>query len=139
MIKSSTFKISALILSAISFGNVYSECLDGKIKYIERSKEVIKPESYCYDSDLNIFMSSKPCAQGKECQIMNLETIVVKTSEVAGVTGSLGFKICNKFHGTPQIIEYWAKGSWASTSRCLFSDGSFIDTASMAQKANYAE
>ncbi|MBC7427809.1 MAG: hypothetical protein H7336_04295 [Bacteriovorax sp.] len=131
-------KFAILFLSAIVMSSAYAECVDGKIKYQVKGKEVIHMESYCYDSDLQIFMSSRPCVK-KDCQSKNLGTIDVKISEIAGERGSLGFKICEKFHGTPQIIEYWGKNNWVQSSRCLFSDGSFIDTASLSQKVKYQD
>lgn len=86
-----------------------------------------------------MLMSSKPCAANKKCQSINLEAINLKMSEMSSVTGSIGFKICEKYHGNPQIIEYWAENKWHSTSRCIFSDGSFIDNATIAQKVKYVD
>ena len=138
MKQKSCLKFTILFLSVFASIVAHSECIDGKIKYQERGIEVIHAESYCFDSDLKIFMSSKSCPN-KECQSKNLRTIDLKISDVAGDRGSLGFKICEKFHGTPQIMEYWKGDEWSSTSRCSFSDGSFIDTASLAQKVKYKD
>lgn len=131
--------LNVLILSAISIGSVFAECIDGKVKYIQQNKEVINNESYCYDLASKLFISSKPCAHNKVCQSKNLGTIEIKMSEMAGVTGSLGFKICEKYHGTPQIMEYQVQTKWVQTSRCIFSDGSFIDNATIAQKVKYVD
>lgn len=130
--------LSVLVVSAIGSG-AFSECIDGKTRHINQGKEVIANESYCYDSASRLFISSKPCAGNKVCQSKNLGTIEIKMSEMASSTGSLGFKICEKYHGTPQIMEYWADSKWNSTSRCIFSDGSFIDNATIAQKVKYVD
>lgn len=131
--------LTILILSAIHSKNAFAECIDGKIKYTHKNKEVISNESYCYDLDTEMLLSSKPCPQDKVCQNKDLGTIGIKMSETASETGSLGFKICEKYHGTPQIMEYWAADKWYPASRCIFSDGSFIDNATLAQKVNYLD
>lgn len=118
---------------------VFSECIDGKIKYIADKKEVIVNESYCYELSSKLFISSKACHGNKVCQSKNLGTIEIKMSEMTAATGPLGFKICEKFHGKPQQIEYLAQDKWTSVGRCLFSDGSFIDNATLAQKVNYVD
>ncbi len=118
---------------------VHAGCIEGKIKYQHHGKEVINNEGYCYDNSIKFLISSKACEKNKVCQNKNLGTIELKMSEIAGETGSLGFKICEKFHGSPQIIEYWADNKWNPNSRCLFSDGSFIDNASLAQKVKYVD
>lgn len=131
--------LSVFILSAILEAHAFAECVDGKIKFIQDKKEVITNESYCYDIASKMLMSSKACAGNKVCQNKNLGTIEVKMSEMASATGSIGFKICEKYHGTPQIMEYWAQNKWNSTSRCIFNDGSFIDNATIAQKVKYVD
>lgn len=118
---------------------LYATCIEGKIKFQHKGKEVINNESYCYDNSIKLLISSKPCGNKKICQSKNLGTIDLKMSEIAGETGSLGFKICEKFHGSPQIVEYWADNKWNPNSRCLFEDGSFIDNASLAQKVKYVD
>lgn len=128
-----------VILSGIVSFSLYADCIEGKIKYLYKSKEVIEIESYCYESQIKLLLSSKKCAHNKVCKNKNLGSIEVKMSEISGETGSLGFKICEKFNGTPQIIEYWGDNKWNPNSRCLFSDGSFIDNASLAQKVKYVD
>lgn len=135
-------RITILTISFLSTtyaGSAFSECIDGKIKYTHQNKEVISNESYCYDMDSQMLLSSNPCREDKVCQNKDLGSIGIKMSETASETGSLGFKICEKYHGTPQIIEYWAADKWYPTSRCIFSDGSFIDNATLAQKVNYLD
>ena len=130
---------NGFILSAIVSSVLYAECIDGKLKYVEHGKEVIVNESYCFDLASKLFISSKPCAKNKTCQSKNLGTVEIKMSEMAGATGSLGAKICEKYNGTSQSLEYLAQDKWISTSRCLFVDGSFIDNASVAQKIRYVD
>ena len=128
--------ITLSILSTISPGNAFSECIDGKIKHIFHNKEIITNENYCYDLESDMLYSSDPCADGKICISKDLEPIDFKTSELNFEIGSPGFKICEKYNGTPQIIEFWAETKWKPSSRCIFSDKSFIDNSSLAQKTN---
>lgn len=130
---------TVLFLSVINSASAFSKCIDGKIKHTFQNKEVISNESYCYELDSNTLISSNPCSGNNICQSKNLETIDLKMNEMASETGSLGFKICEKYHGTPQIMEFWAEDKWHSTSRCIFSDASFIDNATIAQKINYLD
>lgn len=127
------------ILSAICSNTALSECIEGKIKHTFQNKEVITNENYCYELDSVMLMSSDPCADGKVCQNRELESINLKLDESTSDMGSLGFKICEKYNGTPQIMEFWAANEWHSSSRCIFSDKSFIDNSSIAQKVKHLE
>lgn len=132
-------KVSIPLLSTIFSLPLSAGCLDGKIRYQHHGKEVVVNESYCYEQSLKLLTSNKSCGVNKVCQYKNLGTIELKMSEIAGETGSLGFKICEKYRGTPQVIEFLLDNKWVSSSRCLFSDGSFIDNASLAQKVKYVD
>lgn len=131
--------ISVSILSVIYSGVVFSECIEGKIKHTFQNQEVISNENYCYDLDSVMLLSSDPCPDDKTCKNKDLLSIDIKPSERSTEMGSLGFKICDKYEGTPQIIEFWAANKWHSASRCIFNDGSFIDNSSLAQKVNYLD
>lgn len=131
--------LTVSLLSAIYSDIALSECIEGKIKHIFQNKEVITNENYCYELDSVMLMSSDSCADGKVCQNRELEEIKVKMDDSSGETGSLGFKICEKYKGTPQIMEFWAANEWHSSSRCIFDDKSFIDNSTLAQKVKYLE
>ncbi len=101
------------------------DCVDGKIKTIENKKEVIVYERYCFDTVLKSISSTKKCPDG--CLVDNLNPLVLKHSELKSITESPLFIICRKAQGVPQQIDYWANHRWISTSRCLFSDGTYQD------------
>ena len=130
---------SMSILSTIAPRNAFSECIEGKIKYILYNKEIISKENYCFELDLDMLFSSDPCADNKVCISKDLDPIEFKISEKNFETGSPGFKICEKYNGTPQIIEFWTGKKWQPSSRCIFSDGSFIDTSSLAEKTKFLD
>lgn len=138
MFVKSTF-LTVSFLSVFFSHTAFSECIEGKIKHTLQNKEVITNESYCYDLESVMLLSSAPCVGDKICQNKDLEPISLKVSERSTESGSLGFKICDKYQGTPQIIEFWAANEWHSTSRCIFSDGSFIDNSTLAQKVKYLD
>lgn len=119
--------------------NLLAECIEGKIKHVFNNKEIITIENYCYSLNPMILMSSGACLGEKKCANIDLKTIDFKESERNTEVGSLGFKICEKHNGTPQIIDFWAANQWHSSSRCIFIDGSFIDNSSLAQKTNFLD
>ena len=126
-------------LSNFFVGIANSECIEGKIKHTLKNKVILSNENYCYELESSTLLSSDPCPDEKICQNRELIPIKIKMSEVSNESGSPGFKICEKYNGIPQIIEFWATDEWHSTSRCIFSDGSFIDNSSLAQKVEYLD
>jgi hypothetical protein len=123
-----SFFIFFSILSSIVHAGTADEninCLDGKIRTFENNKEVIQNDRYCYDIILRSITSTKKCEAG--CEVDSLKTQIIKRSELKTAVSSPQFKICEKFHGVPQEIEYWASHKWIKTSRCLYSDGSYQD------------
>ena len=131
--------LALFLLSIIFVGNANSKCIEGKIKHTFQNKIILSNENYCYELESSMLFSSDPCPEEKICQNKELKPIEIKMSEVSNESGSLGFKICEKYNGIPQIIEFWATDEWHSTSRCIFSDGSFIDNSSLAQKVEYLD
>ena len=131
--------LSVSFLSVFYAHTAFSQCIEGKIKHTFQNKEVITNENYCYDLESVMLMSSDSCAEDKTCQNRDLGTVELTPSESSTESGSIGFKICDKYNGTPQIIDFWAVNEWHSSSRCIFSDGSFIDNSSLAQKVKYLD
>ena len=127
------------IMSVITSASASSDCVEGKTKHIFHNKEVITNENYCYDLESSMLYSTDPCAGEKICTSKNLNPIDFKLSEIDFETGSPGFKVCDKYSGTPQIIDFWAENQWRQSSRCIFSDGSFIDNSSLTQKVNFLD
>ena len=128
-----------IFLSTLYIGIANSECIEGKIKHTFKNKDVLSKENYCYELESNMLLSSDPCPGDKVCQNKELKPIGIKMSEVSNESGSPGFKICEKYNGIPQVIEFWATDEWHTTSRCIFNDGSFIDNSSLAQNVDYLD
>lgn len=137
-----TFKFSLFILPLLLIiysDNLYSECVEGKIKHIFKNEEIITNENYCYELNPMILLSTKSCTGVENCKNISLGQIELRVSERSLEIGSLGFKICDKFGGKPQIMEFWALAEWHSASRCIFDDGSFIDISTLAQKVKFLD
>jgi hypothetical protein len=112
-----------------------SDCFEnniGKIKFLDDKKIVVEKIAYCFDSESKLFISPKSSFPTKN-------PIKLKFSEVHSELGSLGFNICHKVEGIPQFIDYWDGKNWISTSRCMFSDKSFVDIATLATKVEYVD
>ncbi|OFZ16221.1 MAG: hypothetical protein A2Z20_00100 [Bdellovibrionales bacterium RBG_16_40_8] len=89
----------------------------GKVK-----EEVVE---YCYNENKTKLLS-KSCYQPK-CKALNVIK-KYKFTELFSQVGKPGFKLCRELKGTPQIIEFYVDKKPYKLDRCLFSDGSFVDT-----------
>lgn len=48
--------------------------------------------------------------------------------------GTPGFELCFRLKGVGEIIEFTlSDGKWVKLDRCLFADGSYIDTGSLVE------
>ena len=127
------------ILSAMTSAYASSECVEGKTRHILYNKEVITNENYCYDLESGMLFSSDPCASDKVCMSKDLDSIDFKLSSTNFEIGSPGFKICDKYNGKPQIMDFWADNQWRPSSHCIFTEGSFIDNSALSEKANFSD
>ena len=127
------------LISNSLFAIEKSGCTEGKIKYLDRSSEIVSVESYCYDSLVRSISSMKKCSNNQECKSNLPGPFEFKLRAIQSPMGSPGFKICEKLNGVPQFIEYWDKFSWIKTSRCIFNDGSFIDIGALMLRVKYVE
>lgn len=128
-----TFYFFLIFYSANIFA--LSDCFDnntGKIKFLDDKKIVVEKLSYCFDSESKLFISPKNSFLAKN-------PIKLKFTEVHSEMGSLGFNLCQKIEGIPQFIDYWDGKNWISTSRCIFSDKSFVDISTLAAKVEYVD
>ncbi len=116
-----------------------SGCIDGKIKYLERKKEIILNDRYCFDRLLRSILSVKKCDNNKECLVNNPGPFLLKLKDINSERGSVGFKICDNLKGVPQFIEYWDGANWVHTSRCIFNDGSYEDIGALSLKVKYVD
>ena len=140
-------KLNFILLCSLAFQlalcNIFAAekagCIDGKIKYLDRTKEIVLQERYCYDSLLRSISSVKKCPDNKECTINLPGPFPLKLKDVQAEKGSPGFKVCEKLNGIPQFIEYWDGESWIKSSRCIFNDGSYMDIAALTLKVKYVD
>lgn len=126
-------------MNQISFAADKSGCIDGKIKYLDRDKEILLNERYCYDSLLHSISSLRKCADNKECLVNMPGPYSMKLKDVQVEKGSVGFKVCEKLNGIPQFIEFWDGEVWIKTSRCIFNDGSYMDIPALTLKVKYVD
>ncbi len=120
-----TLFIYLIFINLTLAGDEAIDCIDGKIRYTENKKVITITDRYCFDTVLKTITSTKKCPN--RCLVDDLTPVKVKRSELQTEVDSPMFKICRKANGVPQVIEYWANKQWISTSRCLFSDGSYQD------------
>lgn len=126
-------KILFILIVFFSFGQVaFCACIDGKIKILNGKKEGLIEDRYCFDELLRSISSTKRCPDDKECFINLPGPHLLKGKEAKS-------SICRSLNGTPQKIEFWDKAKWVKTSRCLFSDGSYIDNESLKLKVKFID
>ncbi|MBC7540482.1 MAG: hypothetical protein H7281_16780 [Bacteriovorax sp.] len=131
--------IFLVLLTQIVFAAEKSGCIDGKIKYLDKIKEIVLQDRYCYDSLLRSISSVKKCAENKECTINLPGPFLLKHKDVQVKSGSPGFRVCDLLNGIPQFIEYWDGEFWIKSSRCIFNDGSYMDIAALTLKVKYVD
>ncbi|MFA6238407.1 MAG: hypothetical protein WC635_13825 [Bacteriovorax sp.] len=110
----------------------FPSCIEGKIKIIDGKKETLTEDRYCFDELLRSISSTKKCPDDKECFINLPGPHLLKGKEAKK-------NICLMLNGVSQDIEFWDKEKWVKTSRCLFSDGSYIDNESLKLKVKLVE
>ena len=114
----------SLIFSLISL-EVFAkeECVDGKLRYRHSRKMKTLDASYCYNSNKTTLRS-----KGKSITVPKVE---LDSSILDTAVGKPGFNICFEYGGTPQIVEFYADRKWWKLDRCIFKDGSFVDTGTL--------
>ncbi len=128
------FFVLCFSLSAVALAGKDFNCFEGKIKIIDgkANKELV--DSYCYDSILRKIFSSGVCKKNLKCMASIEKPLEVKMAEVDGPLNMLAEKVCKKFSGVDQKIEYWDGDHWIATNRCVFKDGSYIDSPTLVTK-----
>ncbi len=125
--------VTTILAPTISFANDKWLCQDGKISVVEFGNETTSDSQYCYNSDKTALIS-KDCAGGS-CPAVQLKKIY-SASELLSPSGKPGFKLCRELGGSPQIISFLASGKFYKLDRCVFKEGSFVDTDTLLQKAS---
>lgn len=103
-------------------------CVTGKLKKVEFNQEKIETIQYCYNAEKNILFS-KNCVE-KKCSAFS-DTRSFETKDFLSSIGSPSFKLCRTLGGQPEILEFEASKQFYKLDRCLFKDGSFVDTGSL--------
>jgi len=104
-------------------------CTYGKTKYIYIGKPIIKKEPYCltYPEDQKKASLISLNCKNKTCEALKEPSQIISKQKLYSEIGSPGFHLCRTLKGKPQLLDYWHGNQWHSTSRCQFSDDSFIE------------
>lgn len=95
-------------------------CGKGRLRILENGKTRIEHTAYCTNFNGTILISQK----FKKKKVLGKK---VPQSESVNP----GFIFCRKLDGIPELVDIDVKGKWFELDRCLFEDGSYIDTGSL--------
>lgn len=100
-------------------------CQKGKVSQVEFGKTKNEIVDFCFNSKKTIFVS-KDC-QLKKCSAF--ESIKkYKIDDLLSPVGKPSFKLCRELSGKPQLVEFYVENKPYKLDRCLFNNGSFVDT-----------
>lgn len=109
-----------------------ADCFRGRIKTQILKEEKVVEDSYCTNEDGTELLSQN-CRGKKPCLAMKASD-VTREDLYLNPVGTASFALCEKLKGEGQIIQISLKDkSWASLDRCLFPDGSYMDTGSLLE------
>lgn len=101
------------------------KCVSEKISFLEFDQEKIEKSSYCFNK-LKTILLSKNCLK-KRCRAFE-EDRRFKIDDLISPFGKPSFKLCRELKGNPQLLEFYVENKPYKLDRCLFIDGSFVDT-----------
>lgn len=119
------------ILSSILFFSLSSAraedliCGAGKIVLVEFGQEKIEKSVYCFNKNKNVLIS-KSCLK-KNCRAFE-DKRKFKLDELLSPMGKPSFRLCRELSGKPELLEFYVENKSYKLDRCLFNDGSFVDT-----------
>jgi hypothetical protein len=118
----------ALFLTASVFASDLT-CQKGDFRMpYDGSTKVISSQNYCYNKD-RTELYSKDC-QNHKCAAFNVD-IKVTSSGIMDENSNPGFNLCRQLGGKPELLEFEASKEWFSLDRCLFKDGSYVNTSEL--------
>ena len=107
------------------------KCQEYEIKYVFAKKIKKERKEYCVNFKMGT-LYSKNCQQA-QCVPQTSNQIELKKGYKKGI-GTLGFHICHKLSGKPQIIKIQKPNKkWQTFDRCRLEKGT-IDTVSLLVK-----
>ncbi|MBL7545302.1 MAG: hypothetical protein JNL11_15900 [Bdellovibrionaceae bacterium] len=80
---------------------------------------------YCFNEEKTILLS-KNC-QTKKCSAFDYP-YKFKIDQLLSEMGKPSFKLCREIGGKPELLEFYVDNKPYKLDRCLFNDGSFVDT-----------
>lgn len=105
------------------------ECISrGKIKYYSGGKELLEFSAYCYNKEKTSIIDSR-CLKAK-CLAYQIKK-VNREKLFNSPYGTPEFSVCREMGGRPQFIDFLVGKNWYELDRCLFSDGTYVDTGTL--------
>ncbi len=109
-----------LVFSTAAFGSEKLKCHKGELRTREFGEVKILRSQFCTDKIGTILISEpfhKEVALGK---------IIPPSQSV-----NPGWVFCESLKGSPEMVDILIGKTWYELDRCLFKDGSYIDTGSL--------
>jgi len=100
-------------------------CINSKISLIEFGKSKNQSAFFCFNEDKTILLS-KNCIK-KKCSAF-IYPHKFKIDQLLSQNGKPSFQLCRELSGKPELLEFYVENKAYKLDRCLFSDGSFVDT-----------
>ncbi|MBL6988431.1 MAG: hypothetical protein ISR65_01560 [Bacteriovoracaceae bacterium] len=103
-------------------------CINSKIRYINSSRYKTERSTLCFIKEQAVnkkYFVSRNCVN-KNCKVLNNFDKSIYIKDLFFPLGAPGHKLCRKLSGTPQIIQYWFKGQWIDSERCIFDNKTFV-------------
>lgn len=127
-------KCISLFLFILTCGLAVAACPSVKLTYTFAKKTITESAKYCVDKKYNSLWDDL-CIEAKCLQKLNLTEANIeelKKGHQKG-RGTLGFHVCHKLNGNPQIIKVLLDKKWFTFDRCRLEVGT-IDTESILHK-----
>ena len=116
------------LISGAAFAGEDLSCGKGRLRILENGKSRIEYSTFCTNDDGTVLISEK----FKKKKVIGKK--VPKSESL-----NPGFVFCRKLGATPELVDIEVKGRWYELDRCLFDDGSFIDTGSLYELGDSSE
>lgn len=103
-------------------------CGKGRLRILENGKNRIESSVFCTNAKGTYLISEK----FKKKRVLGKK--VPKFGSV-----NPGFVFCRKLGGFPELVDIEVRGKWYELDRCLFEDGTFIDTGALYELGDQSE
>lgn len=112
------------LLTSAAGAQDFDKCISGQIRVQSFGEVKVTRENYCYDQELVNFVSES--CRHRKCEAFR-GAYRYYAQDFLGPFGTPGFKLCRELGGSPEIVDFFAKGAFQRSDRCVFKDG-FVDT-----------